>query len=149
MYSCCCCCCVYLSDYSWVLLALLLVVIVCLVTWCVLRFVGSDFSVLFSSFEHDLFLLYAPCLYCRVYRLDLPIVRTCACPQMTEWACARTYYRQSSLYTRQYRQGAYNKNKWCSKEENKTLKSDPTNRETHYVTRHTMTSNSRASSTQL
>ena len=53
------------------LLALLLVVIECLVTQCVLRFVASDFSVSFPSFKHDLFLLYTTCLYCYAYRLDL------------------------------------------------------------------------------
>ena len=47
--------CIYLAIVA-VLLALLLVVIVCLVTQCVLRFVASGFNVLFSSFEHDLFL---------------------------------------------------------------------------------------------
>ena len=56
------------------LLALLLVVIECLVTQCVLRFVSSDFSVPFSSFEDILSLLYSPWLYCRVYRLDLYII---------------------------------------------------------------------------
>ena len=67
--------CIYLTIVA-VLLALLLVVIVCLVTQCVLRFVASNFSVVFCSFDHDLFLLYTPFRYYRVYRLDLPMIRT-------------------------------------------------------------------------
>ena len=66
--------CIYLAILA-LLLALLLVVIVCLVTQRVLWFVASDFSVLFSSFELDVFIMYTSWLYCRVYKLDLCTIR--------------------------------------------------------------------------
>ena len=59
--------------------------------------------------------------------------------------CIRIVHK-SSLYTRQYSQEVYIINTSSSNEENKTLKSDATNQRTRCVTRHTMTTSSRASS---